>query len=239
MKKSATKWPLLKKPVPFSSHLSRECNLESRFMITCIIYHLQICPNMSRKSNMSKCFKHFRYVQICLSKILLVLSSFAELFDALALSAVIRNWSVRQARLSSVYLQKKVTSWLRKRFFSFLADRPTNSKKLFSVKICKSELCFRCKVFFFRPIRLSYVGISYQNRQIPTFDKLRNMSEKCHGHFLLFSSFQNVSLSKFHCCLFSVFPQTCRPTFSNFRTSKSDLHNLVDNVFDKNNNCLN
>ena len=121
----------------------------------------------------------------------------------------------------------------------FLFFCPTNSKKLFSVKICKSELWFRCKVFFFRPIRLSYVGISYQNRQIPTFDKLRNMSKKCHGHFLLFSSFQNVALSKFHCCLFSVFPQTCRPTFSNFGTSKSDLHNLVDNVFDKNNNCLN
>ena len=180
------------------------------------------------------------YVQLCLSKILLVLSSFAELFDASALSAVIRNWSVRQARLSSVYLQKKVTSWLRKRFFLFFwpTDRLI-AKNVFPVKICKSELWFRCKVFFFRPIRLSYVGISYQNRQIPTFDKLRNMSKKCHGHFLLFSSFQNVALSKFHCCLFSVFPQTCRPTFSNFGTSKSDLHNLVDNVFDKNNNCLN
>ena len=150
MKKSATKWPLLKKPVPFSSHLSRECNLENSFMITFFIHHLQICPNMSRKSNMSKCFKHFRYVQICLSKILLVLSSFAELFDALALSAVIRNWSVRQARLSSVYLQKKVTSWLRKRFFCFFAR--LIAKNYFQLKSASQSCAFGAKCSFSGPL---------------------------------------------------------------------------------------
>ena len=106
------------------------------------------------------------------------------------------------------------------------------------IEIYKSELCFWCKVFFFRPIRLSYVGISYQNRQNThiwqTPEYVRNLPW---SFFRLFLP-QNVALSKFHCCLLSVFPQTCRTTFSNSATSKSDLHNLVDNVFDKNLNCL-
>ena len=121
-------------------------------------------------------------------------------------------------------------------FLDFFAHCTDYCQK--KIEIYKSELCFWCKVFFFRPIRLSYVGISYQNRQNThiwqTPEYVRNLPW---SFFRLFLP-QNVALSKFHCCLLSVFPQTCRTTFSNSATSKSDLHNLVDNVFDKNLNCL-
>ena len=88
---SATRWPLLKNPLLFPFNLSQQCNLDiSRFPFLCISPPLQICSNMSSILDVSK--------YVC-QKIVLVLGSFAERFDASALSALIRNWSVRRARL--------------------------------------------------------------------------------------------------------------------------------------------
>ena len=65
-----------------------------------------ICLDWFSFANVSKCVKHFINVQICLlSKNCSEFICRAH-FDALAISAVIRNWSVRRAGK-----HKKLTSW--------------------------------------------------------------------------------------------------------------------------------
>ena len=113
MKISATQWPLLKNPVLFPPRLSMQCNLDSRFPF--FMHYFPFAQYVQ------KYVKHFGYVELCPSNIFLVLGSFAERFDASALSAVIRKWSLRRARLCIhqkthfLILEKKYLEW-------FLAD---------------------------------------------------------------------------------------------------------------------
>ena len=107
----------IEKPCPISTSPFRQCNLDFGEQIPFFMHYFPFA-NMSKYVKDAKYVKHFGYVQICLSNIFLVLGSFAERFDASALSAVIRNWSLRRARLC---IHQKTHFLILEKIF-FLAD---------------------------------------------------------------------------------------------------------------------